>query len=196
MVCLGDYDQIPTWLDAQPGFNGDHSVWIHDYRASDDSVCWHDPLATAPRRVKWSVVVAYNQKPGSPVRGLAGFVRIVVALPPTDTEEPDMPGLDLRPLSGDIAAGRADVPKGTDVIYCTDKRRAKTTGTATNRIASGLWTPVEISSRPVGYEVELAEGMAWVRQGAVTFTPSGATSTTAFNAGVDAAVAAAKTARR
>jgi hypothetical protein len=75
-VVLGDYDQIPASIDAQPGFAGDHSVWVHDYRASDDTACWHDPLARGPIRVKWSIVAKYNQKAGSPVKGLAGFVRI------------------------------------------------------------------------------------------------------------------------
>lgn len=82
-VLPGDYDQLPAELDEVPSFHGDHSVWIHDYRASDDTVCWHDPLGDKPRRVKWSVVVKYNQKPGSPVKGLAGFVRL--ALPDTGT---------------------------------------------------------------------------------------------------------------
>jgi hypothetical protein len=73
-VLLGDYDQIPAEIDEQPGFNGDHSVFIHDGNATD--VCWHDPLGDKPRRVKWSVAEKYNQKPGSPTQGLAGFVQI------------------------------------------------------------------------------------------------------------------------
>lgn len=171
MVCLGDYDTLPSAIDAQPGFNGDHSTWVHDYRASDDTVCWHDPLAAGPRRVKWSVVVAYNQKPGSPVRGLAGFVRIVVSLPDTDTEEP-MPGLDLRPI-GTIESGYADVPKGTEVIESATRRRYKTTADANGRIATGPWDPLDISGVQRGYEVEFSQGRAWVRESAVTFRASG-----------------------
>jgi hypothetical protein len=73
-VLPGDYDQLPSSIDEQPGFNGDHSVWIHDGTPSD--ACWHDPLGDKPRRVSWSVIEKYNQKPGSPVEGLAGFVLI------------------------------------------------------------------------------------------------------------------------
>jgi hypothetical protein len=196
MVCLGDYDQLPAWLDEQPGFHGDHSTFVHNYRASDDTVCWHDPLGKATRRVKWSVVVAYNQKPGSPVKGLAGFVRIVIPLPPTDTEEPDMPGLDLRPI-GQLQAGTADVDKGVEVIYSMDRRRAKTTAAASGRQATGLYDPAQIGGVQEGYEVLFAEGMAWVRVGpGIRFTPAAPDDKAAFNAGVTAATAAAATARR
>lgn len=169
MVCLGDYDQIPSWLDEQPGFNGDHSVFIHDYRISDDTVCWHDPLGDRGRRVKWDVVVAYNHKPNSPVRGLAGFIKLPLALPPTDTEG-DVPGLNLRPL-GQLVAGVASVPKGTEIIYSATRERAVTTADASGRQATGLYDPQDIGDVQRGYEINFAEGMAWVREAFVDFTP-------------------------
>lgn len=80
MVCLGDYDGLPARYRA-PGssFLGDHSAWAHDLRA-DGTVCWHDPLRKTRVRIPWSAVVAYWQKRGSAVRGLAGFVKL--AIPP------------------------------------------------------------------------------------------------------------------
>jgi hypothetical protein len=76
-VLLGDYDQVPNPY-RQPGssFMGDHSVYAHDYQDDTDDVCWHDPLRPAPIRVPMRVVTAYWQKPYSPVKGLAGFVRL------------------------------------------------------------------------------------------------------------------------
>ncbi|HEY6568597.1 MAG TPA: hypothetical protein VI341_13860 [Actinomycetota bacterium] len=83
-VLLGDYDQLPASIDEQPSFRGDHSGWIHDYRASDDTVCWHDPLADKPKRVRLIAMLRYNQKPGSEVRGYVGWVKLV-GLPDTST---------------------------------------------------------------------------------------------------------------
>jgi len=87
-IFLGDYDQVPAPTRA-PGstFKGDHSLFAHDYRASDDTVCWHDPLRRTRIRAPWSTLVAYWQKKGSPVRGLAGFVEIPDELPDTSTED-------------------------------------------------------------------------------------------------------------
>lgn len=87
-VMLGDYDRIPPSLDESPGFNDDHSAWVHDFRLKDRSICWHDPLGLAPRRIPWSVVASYNHKPGSEVAGLTGFVRIAIAPPDTSTGDP------------------------------------------------------------------------------------------------------------
>jgi hypothetical protein len=79
-VLLGDYDQVPNPY-RQPGstFMGDHSVYVHDYEDDDQTVCWHDPLRTAPIRVPLNVVQHYWLKPTSAVRGYAGFVRLPVA---------------------------------------------------------------------------------------------------------------------
>lgn len=76
-IILGDYDQIPAPYRA-PGstFQGDHSAYAHAYRDSDKTVCWHDPLRAKPIRLPMAIFQRYWQKPGSPVRGYAGWVRI------------------------------------------------------------------------------------------------------------------------
>jgi hypothetical protein len=114
------------------------------------------------------------------------------------TEGAAMPGLDLRPIPGSpITTIVVDVPKGTEVIYSTDRQRDKTTADATARLATGPWDPLEISGEQRGYEVVLAAGRAWIRESALTIRPDVAGDPTGdFNAGVDAAVAAAATARR
>jgi hypothetical protein len=88
----------------------------------------------------------------------------------TTPSEDDMPGLDLRPI-GDLVAGKADVPKGTPIIYSKDRRRAVTEAAATGRQATGLYDPQEIGGEQRGYEVAFADGMAWVREGTLTFRP-------------------------
>jgi hypothetical protein len=121
-VLLGDYDQIPAKYDAQPGFAGDHSVWVHD--GTSYSVCWHDPLRSAHIRVPWTVVIAYNQKAGSPVKGLAGFVRI--PLPDTSTEDDldlySVPGnVDARVVSGAALYKSPGVKSGTTITDGTKR---------------------------------------------------------------------------
>lgn len=88
-VLLGDYDALPKQFRASFTFLGDHSAWVHDYRASDKSICWHDPLRFKPIRIPISAALSYWQKPGSPVRGFAGFVSI---------KEANVPGLALDHL--------------------------------------------------------------------------------------------------
>lgn len=75
-VILGDYDQLGAY--AASRFTGDHSAYVHDYRPSDDTYCWHDPLRSRPLRLPARVLLAYWQKPGGAVRGLAGWVRLPV----------------------------------------------------------------------------------------------------------------------
>lgn len=75
-VLLGDYDALPIEYRASATFRGDHSVWVHDYRESDDTICWHDPLRLRPIRIPISAAVSYWQKPLSPIRGYAGWVTI------------------------------------------------------------------------------------------------------------------------
>lgn len=93
-IFLGDYDALITpsrdWRAPGSRFFGDHSAFAHDYRAGDKTVCWHDPLRTAPIRLPMSVLLAYWQKSTSPVRGFAGWVRDN-RLPDTSTEEPEVP---------------------------------------------------------------------------------------------------------
>lgn len=81
-IFLGDYDQVRSPYRAATAFLGDHSVWAHDYRTDQPpymgtvatpTVCWHDPLRSTPIRVPLTVLLAYWQKDGSPVKGFAGF---------------------------------------------------------------------------------------------------------------------------
>lgn len=89
-IILGDYDQIPAPYRA-PGstFQADHSSFAHDWREDVPpyghtphpgdtpipTVDFHDPLRNGPIRLPVSVLLKYWQKPGSPVKGLAGFVK-------------------------------------------------------------------------------------------------------------------------
>jgi hypothetical protein len=113
-------------------------------------------------------------------------------------KEADMPGLDLRPVLGvPVTTVTVDVPKGAEAIYSTDRRRDQLDVNATARTATGPWDPTNISGEQRGYEVVLAGGRAWIRESALTIRPDVAGDATGdFNAGVDAAVAAAATARR
>ena len=75
-VLLGDYDALPIEYRASATFRGDHSVWVHDYRELDDTICWHDPLRLRPIRIPIGAAISYWQKPDSPIRGFAGWVTI------------------------------------------------------------------------------------------------------------------------
>lgn len=118
-VLLGDYDQIPPYLDESPGFSGDHSGWVHDFRLRDRSACWHDPLALDPRRVPWNVLARYNHKPGSEVAGLTGFVRIAVRPPDTSTGD-DMDSFPI-PEEPSVAIVRAGAKLYADSAFKTAK---------------------------------------------------------------------------
>lgn len=76
MHVLGDYDQLGTWS-AQPSFKGDHSSGVH-IRTNQKALtcCFHDPLRAKPINLPLSVLLDYWQKPGSVVRGYAGWVHI------------------------------------------------------------------------------------------------------------------------
>lgn len=125
-VLLGDYDQLPASLDEQPSFRGDHSGWIHDYRASDDTVCWHDPLGDKPKRAQLVHLLRYNQKPGSEVRGFVGWVKIV-GLPDTDTED-NMESFPI-PEKPSVAMARAGATLYKDSTF---KTKAVTLSKATS----------------------------------------------------------------
>lgn len=75
-VLLGDYDALPKQYRALSTFFGDHSAWVHDYRESNQSICWHDPLRKVRLRIPITAAISYWQKPSSPIRGYAGFVKI------------------------------------------------------------------------------------------------------------------------
>ena len=110
-VVLGDYDQLPLALRVQDRFEGDHSVWVHDFR--DDTFCWHDPLDTKPQRVRSSIVSRYNQKAGSPTKGLQGWTIVPLEVPDTGTGDDTVRdftllyGPDGRLVTGTLAV-RAD----------------------------------------------------------------------------------------
>jgi len=144
-VLLGDYDALPSRYRASATFLGDHSTWAHDYRASDGTVCWHDPLRRAPIRIPISAALAYWQKAGSPVRGLAGWVRIAIAPPDTSTEEdmatvtidryPEPRGASGTNITGYLADGTtlteatwSGLVSGTAVVERTDNRAPQGSG--------------------------------------------------------------------
>ena len=113
-VVLGDYDQLPLSLRVQDRFTGDHSVWVHDFR--DDTFCWHDPLDTKPQRVRSAIVSRYNQKVGSPTKGLQGWTVVLMTPPDTGTEEAvhSIPGVDGPfPATVDAATPVYDSEKAT-----------------------------------------------------------------------------------
>lgn len=85
-VVLGDYDALPIAYRASRTFLGTHSAWVHDFNDEKMDICWHDPLRLHPIRIPISAVVSYWQKATSPVRGYAGFVKVIPPLPDTDTD--------------------------------------------------------------------------------------------------------------
>lgn len=70
-IVLGHYGSLPSSLRVG-SFTGDHSCFAHDYRTSDDTFCFHDPLRRAPIRLKRKYLIAYWF--GGRLKGLAGFV--------------------------------------------------------------------------------------------------------------------------
>lgn len=202
MVTLGDYDQIPPELDEQPGFDGDHSTFTHDYRESDLTVCWHDPLGRKPRRVRWSVVEQYNHKPGSPVRGLAGFVRIATSLPDTATEDA-MKLTDVKALSGTAVI---TAPNGYHlwVVATGAKTATLPRGTKFDQSVLASCRYLPDGEAPKGYPGYLVphgpDGELHVlpagREGQLASFYPQPTSTEAFNLGVEAAAKAAAAVKR
>lgn len=72
-LVLGDYGALPFQYRATH-FTGDHSAFVHDYRSSDDTYHWHDPLRTSAMRLAASAVLSYWRGGDGNVKGLAGFV--------------------------------------------------------------------------------------------------------------------------
>ena len=84
-VLLGQYSGLPKEFRAT-GFTGPHSAWVHDHQLADQTICWHDPLRSKPKRIPIEAAISYWQAPAD-TKGSAGFVRI---------EEEGMPGLGFR----------------------------------------------------------------------------------------------------
>lgn len=188
-IVLGDYDQMGA-DSAQPNFRGDHSSVAHAYRKSDDTVCFHDPLRASPRRIKWSRLMKYWRKPGSPVLGLAGFVKAKVvapAPPPTDTEEEPV---DVFSVPGLMSA---QWPKGTPIY--PGPTGTKATGTLP---ADGRFVIVgqDKAKTPTRYLVDGADAGAPARMAWLPVSSATAKRDESFNAGVVAATGAAAKARR
>ena len=112
-VLLGDYDALPSQYRASATFRGDHSTWVHDFDPADQSVCWHDPLRSSRIRIPISAAISYWQKPTSPIRGFAGFVKVVPPPPDTGTEVPMLsPGDDFN------YGWESWTLDGTRTVYC------------------------------------------------------------------------------
>lgn len=86
-VLLGDYDALPLKYRASSTFRGDHSAWVHDYRETDGTLHWHDPLRKVGLRIPISAAISYWQKPTSPIRGYAGFVEVKMTARPFSIDE-------------------------------------------------------------------------------------------------------------
>jgi hypothetical protein len=84
-VLLGQYAELPKKFRAT-AFRGPHSAWVHDHHPADQTICWHDPLRSKPKRIPIEAAISYWQADGD-TKGSAGFVRI---------EEEGMPGLGFR----------------------------------------------------------------------------------------------------
>ncbi len=71
-IVLGHFGALPRKYRVG-SFTGEHSAFVHAYRASDDTVGWHDPLRRSAIRLPWSALMDYWE--AGPYVRLAGFVR-------------------------------------------------------------------------------------------------------------------------
>jgi hypothetical protein len=115
-VLLGQYAKLPSQFRASD-FAGGHSAWVHDHNEQDDSICWHDPLRTMPRRIPISAAIQYWQATGK-TKGSAGFVTI---------KEEAMPGLGFRIVEN--IKGTAKIKGGAPhaLIRIRDQKRVGAT---------------------------------------------------------------------
>ena len=160
-VVLGDYDALPAQYRASTTFKGDHSAWIHDFHSSDGTDCWHDPLRTKPIRIPMSAVLSYWQKPGSPVRGFAGFVK---------GREEFVPGMAIDHLTS--KPGMVTVKKidGVQAVQLADLERfGMPPGTMKGTIGAAR-VKTAVPGIPVGTPVYIVgEEAAVIRADQVTF---------------------------
>jgi hypothetical protein len=186
----GDSDRFPDGCSG--AFDGDHCIGVHPDTDAQGRWRIDDPICRTATYQPESVLRAYAAKFEPSIR-FGAFMQPVPIIPPdTSTEDPDVPGLSLAPVPP-LAAGSASVPKGTEVIRVSDRKRIRTTADANGRPATGPYDVEDISGLQRGYLIDFTSGLAWVRESTLTFTAS---SLGEYNAGVDAAVAAAATARR
>jgi hypothetical protein len=104
----------------------------------------------------------------------------------------DMPGLRTRPAAG-LTHGTSRMAAGVELIRLEDRVRI-TLDRATTREAVGPFLVEDLDDAP-GYFVNVGQGTSWVRESQAGFTPA-TTDDATYNAGVEAAAAAALTARR
>jgi hypothetical protein len=84
---LIDYGYLrDPWRAPGSSFTGDHSTYAHDFRASDSTYCWHDPLRKTGIRIPAAELVRTWWPASGSLRGYAGMVRqqAVVVPPPVD----------------------------------------------------------------------------------------------------------------
>jgi hypothetical protein len=105
--------------------------------------------------------------------------------------EADMPGLRTRP-GANLGSGVARIAAGREVIRVEDRVRTSLTIDAT-RAAVGPFLCEDLGDLP-GYLVNVGASTCWVREADAAYTP-GTDQDIAYNAGVDAAAAAALNAR-
>lgn len=180
-VMLGDYDALPKQYRASKTFLGDHSAWNHDFRvnAGVDETHWHDPLRMVGIWIPVSAVISYWQKPSSPIRGFAGWVKLQQGDDMTD------PAKDIPVVTATVAPGGA--------LYADPDR---------NRIIASPWaggSNVGVYARRgtlTAIRVDTQSGpaqnliVAWCETAKVTLN------TGSFNDGVEAASKAALAAKK
>ena len=160
-VVLGDYDALPLKYRASATFKGDHSAWTHDFRIGDGTVCWHDPLRGKPVHIPMSAVLSYWQKAGSPVQGLAGFVK---------GKEEFVPGIAIQHMKS--KPGMVTVKKidGVQAVQIADLERfGMPAGTLKGTIGTAIMKTA-VNGIPAGTLVFIVgEEAAVIRADQVTF---------------------------
>lgn len=174
-IFLGDYDQLSRAERApNSSFLGDHSALAHDFDGT--TVCWHDPLRTAPIRLAIGSLLRYWQKPTSPVRGFAGWVRDN-RLPDTSTEEPDMPiKATFRALAGTATATTI----GSAFDFITREPRSYPKGYVRNVVAEAILEETMSVSLPRGERMFVTtygspDRLELIRAAGFAFVPVAAT---------------------
>lgn len=187
-VILGDYDTLPVQYRASATFLGDHSAWVHGYRVSlgVEQTHWHDPLRHEGIWIPISAVISYWQKPGSPVRGYAGWVELLLL-----EESDDMdPRVDIPKAFASVASGGTVYanPQKSAVLVA-NWAGAGNVGVYSQRPAVGAVQPL------TAIRIDLAGGTAtdlrigWIGTDKVTLLPSGITAPTVAAAQKTAAAA-------
>jgi hypothetical protein len=109
------------------------------------------------------------------------------------SEDNGMDGLALL-YEAPYVNGTGRIEAGREVIRVDNRVRIVLTQAATGRAMSGTYRSLDLDLP--GYLVMISGALCWVRASHATFTPATVGDVATFNAGVNAAVAAAETAAR